>query len=139
MYAFGSGTMNFWVDLKLVKLCSGMIEAGRAYTNANKLLINGIRDLSQHCKEEMISALPSPDERCKMSPDHGWDQCSIFVYLLSAAVEGPGLRNGGSYSFVLLPSFALTGRLPQSKLVLFYDSLLCSSNRRKSILNFTGN
>ncbi|MCI4390062.1 hypothetical protein PGIGA_G00118320 [Pangasianodon gigas] len=40
---------------KLVKLCSGMIEAGRAYTNANKLLINGIRDLSHHCKEEMIS------------------------------------------------------------------------------------
>ncbi|KAI5614445.1 arf-GAP with coiled-coil, ANK repeat and PH domain-containing protein 3 isoform X2, partial [Silurus asotus] len=40
---------------QLVKLCSGMIEAGRAYTNANKLLINGIRDLSHHCKEEMIS------------------------------------------------------------------------------------
>ncbi|XP_037388298.1 arf-GAP with coiled-coil, ANK repeat and PH domain-containing protein 3b isoform X1 [Pygocentrus nattereri] len=40
---------------KLVKLCSGMIEAGRAYSSANKLFINGIRDLSQHCKEEMIS------------------------------------------------------------------------------------
>ncbi|XP_022538467.1 arf-GAP with coiled-coil, ANK repeat and PH domain-containing protein 3b [Astyanax mexicanus] len=40
---------------KLVKLCSGMIEAGRAYASANKLFINGIRDLSQHCKEEMIS------------------------------------------------------------------------------------
>lgn len=25
-----------------------------------------------------------------MSPDHGWDQCSISVYLLSAAAEGPG-------------------------------------------------
>lgn len=25
-----------------------------------------------------------------MSPDHDWDQCSIFVYLLSAAAEGPG-------------------------------------------------
>uniref|UniRef100_A0A673LTZ6 Arf-GAP with coiled-coil, ANK repeat and PH domain-containing protein n=1 Tax=Sinocyclocheilus rhinocerous TaxID=307959 RepID=A0A673LTZ6_9TELE len=33
---------------KLVKLCSGMIEAGRAYISANKLFINGIRDLSQH-------------------------------------------------------------------------------------------
>ncbi|XP_076850377.1 arf-GAP with coiled-coil, ANK repeat and PH domain-containing protein 3b isoform X2 [Brachyhypopomus gauderio] len=40
---------------KLVKLCSGMIEAGRAYVSANKLFINGIRDLSHHCKEEMIS------------------------------------------------------------------------------------
>ncbi|KAL1266063.1 hypothetical protein QQF64_004090 [Cirrhinus molitorella] len=41
---------------KLVKLCSGMIEAGRAYISANKLFVNGIRDLSHHCKkEEMIS------------------------------------------------------------------------------------
>uniref|UniRef100_A0A8C2IZW2 Arf-GAP with coiled-coil, ANK repeat and PH domain-containing protein n=1 Tax=Cyprinus carpio TaxID=7962 RepID=A0A8C2IZW2_CYPCA len=41
---------------QLVKLCSGMIEAGRAYISANKLFINGIRDLSHHCKEEeMIS------------------------------------------------------------------------------------
>uniref|UniRef100_A0A672SPV3 Arf-GAP with coiled-coil, ANK repeat and PH domain-containing protein n=1 Tax=Sinocyclocheilus grahami TaxID=75366 RepID=A0A672SPV3_SINGR len=41
---------------KLVKLCSGVIEAGRAYISANKLFINGIRDLSHHCKkEEMIS------------------------------------------------------------------------------------
>uniref|UniRef100_A0A8C1I432 Arf-GAP with coiled-coil, ANK repeat and PH domain-containing protein n=1 Tax=Cyprinus carpio carpio TaxID=630221 RepID=A0A8C1I432_CYPCA len=32
----------------LVKLCSGMIEAGRAYISANKLFINGIRDLSHH-------------------------------------------------------------------------------------------
>uniref|UniRef100_A0AAX7VHF4 Arf-GAP with coiled-coil, ANK repeat and PH domain-containing protein n=1 Tax=Astatotilapia calliptera TaxID=8154 RepID=A0AAX7VHF4_ASTCA len=40
----------------LVKLCSGMIEAGRAYVSANKLFVNGIRDLSQQCKkEEMIS------------------------------------------------------------------------------------
>uniref|UniRef100_A0A3B4FF54 Arf-GAP with coiled-coil, ANK repeat and PH domain-containing protein n=1 Tax=Pundamilia nyererei TaxID=303518 RepID=A0A3B4FF54_9CICH len=43
---------------KLVKLCSGMIEAGRAYVSANKLFVNGIRDLSQQCKkEEMISIL----------------------------------------------------------------------------------
>ncbi|XP_041062231.1 arf-GAP with coiled-coil, ANK repeat and PH domain-containing protein 3-like isoform X2 [Carcharodon carcharias] len=41
---------------KLVKLCSGMIEAGRAYTTANKHFVNGIRDLSQQCrKDEMIS------------------------------------------------------------------------------------
>ncbi|KAJ8258111.1 hypothetical protein GJAV_G00193270 [Gymnothorax javanicus] len=41
---------------KLVKLCSGMIEAGKAYISANKLFISGIRDLSQQCKkDEMIS------------------------------------------------------------------------------------
>ncbi|XP_047438742.1 arf-GAP with coiled-coil, ANK repeat and PH domain-containing protein 3-like isoform X4 [Mugil cephalus] len=41
---------------KLVKLCSGMIDAGRAYVSANKLFVNGIKDLSQQCKkEEMIS------------------------------------------------------------------------------------
>uniref|UniRef100_A0A672FVU0 Arf-GAP with coiled-coil, ANK repeat and PH domain-containing protein n=1 Tax=Salarias fasciatus TaxID=181472 RepID=A0A672FVU0_SALFA len=40
----------------LVKLCSGMIEAGRAYVSANKLFVNGIKDLSHQCKkEEMIS------------------------------------------------------------------------------------
>uniref|UniRef100_A0A8C7FNX2 Arf-GAP with coiled-coil, ANK repeat and PH domain-containing protein n=1 Tax=Oncorhynchus kisutch TaxID=8019 RepID=A0A8C7FNX2_ONCKI len=32
---------------QLVKLCSGMIEAGKAYVSANKLFVNGIRDLSQ--------------------------------------------------------------------------------------------
>ncbi|KAF0035135.1 hypothetical protein F2P81_012893 [Scophthalmus maximus] len=43
---------------KLVKLCSGMIEAGRAYVSANKLFVNGIKDLSQQCKkEETISIL----------------------------------------------------------------------------------
>uniref|UniRef100_A0A8C7M641 Arf-GAP with coiled-coil, ANK repeat and PH domain-containing protein n=1 Tax=Oncorhynchus kisutch TaxID=8019 RepID=A0A8C7M641_ONCKI len=43
-------------DAVLVKLCSGMIEAGKAYVSANKLFVNGIRDLSQQCKkDEMIS------------------------------------------------------------------------------------
>ncbi|KAM8864399.1 arf-GAP with coiled-coil, ANK repeat and PH domain-containing protein 3 isoform 3-T3 [Spinachia spinachia] len=37
---------------KLVKLCSGMIEAGKAYVSANKLFVNGIRDLSQQCKKD---------------------------------------------------------------------------------------
>ncbi|XP_069040152.1 arf-GAP with coiled-coil, ANK repeat and PH domain-containing protein 3 isoform X4 [Lepisosteus oculatus] len=41
---------------KLVKLCSGMIEAGRSYINANKLFVNGVKDLSQQCKrDEMIT------------------------------------------------------------------------------------
>uniref|UniRef100_A0A8C7ZBN7 Arf-GAP with coiled-coil, ANK repeat and PH domain-containing protein n=1 Tax=Oryzias sinensis TaxID=183150 RepID=A0A8C7ZBN7_9TELE len=43
-------------QVELVKLCSGMIEAGRAYVSANKLFVNGVKDLSQQCKkEEMIS------------------------------------------------------------------------------------
>ncbi|KAK5924204.1 hypothetical protein CgunFtcFv8_001099 [Champsocephalus gunnari] len=37
---------------KLVKLCSGMIEAGKAYVSANKLFVNGVRDLSQQCKKD---------------------------------------------------------------------------------------
>uniref|UniRef100_A0A7N9ARZ2 Arf-GAP with coiled-coil, ANK repeat and PH domain-containing protein n=1 Tax=Mastacembelus armatus TaxID=205130 RepID=A0A7N9ARZ2_9TELE len=41
---------------QLVKLCSGMTEAGKAYVSANKLFVSGIRDLSQQCKkDEMIS------------------------------------------------------------------------------------
>ncbi|KAK1803452.1 hypothetical protein P4O66_020878 [Electrophorus voltai] len=44
------------INHRLVKLCSGMIEAGKAYVSANKLFVNGIRDLSQQCKEDgMIS------------------------------------------------------------------------------------
>uniref|UniRef100_A0A8C1M530 Arf-GAP with coiled-coil, ANK repeat and PH domain-containing protein n=2 Tax=Cyprinus carpio TaxID=7962 RepID=A0A8C1M530_CYPCA len=48
------------IFLSLITLMSfqtpGMIEAGRVYISANKLFVNGIRDLSHHCKkEEMIS------------------------------------------------------------------------------------
>uniref|UniRef100_A0A672HUN2 Arf-GAP with coiled-coil, ANK repeat and PH domain-containing protein n=1 Tax=Salarias fasciatus TaxID=181472 RepID=A0A672HUN2_SALFA len=47
---------NYFVYFMLVKLCSGMIEAGKAYISANKLFVNGVRDLSQQCKkDEMIS------------------------------------------------------------------------------------
>uniref|UniRef100_A0A671TSA1 Arf-GAP with coiled-coil, ANK repeat and PH domain-containing protein n=1 Tax=Sparus aurata TaxID=8175 RepID=A0A671TSA1_SPAAU len=35
----------FFSSPQLVKLCSGMIEAGKAYVSANKLFVNGIRDL----------------------------------------------------------------------------------------------
>uniref|UniRef100_A0A8C6Z2G3 Arf-GAP with coiled-coil, ANK repeat and PH domain-containing protein n=1 Tax=Nothoprocta perdicaria TaxID=30464 RepID=A0A8C6Z2G3_NOTPE len=41
---------------KLVKLCSSMIEAGKAYITTNKHFVSGVRDLSQQCKkDEMIS------------------------------------------------------------------------------------
>uniref|UniRef100_A0A8C8SNN4 Arf-GAP with coiled-coil, ANK repeat and PH domain-containing protein n=1 Tax=Pelusios castaneus TaxID=367368 RepID=A0A8C8SNN4_9SAUR len=46
------------IDCKwcLVKLCSGMIEAGKVYITTNKHFVGGIRDLSQQCKkDEMIS------------------------------------------------------------------------------------
>ena len=39
-----------------------MIEAGRAYVSANKLFVNGIKDLSLQCKkEEMISVSTQED------------------------------------------------------------------------------
>ncbi|NWZ51841.1 ACAP3 protein, partial [Haliaeetus albicilla] len=42
--------------VQLVKLCSGMIEAGKAYLTTNKHFVSGVRDLSQQCKkDEMIS------------------------------------------------------------------------------------
>uniref|UniRef100_A0AAY4D646 Arf-GAP with coiled-coil, ANK repeat and PH domain-containing protein n=1 Tax=Denticeps clupeoides TaxID=299321 RepID=A0AAY4D646_9TELE len=37
---------------QLVKLCSGMIDAGRAYVSANKQFVSGVRDLSQQCRKE---------------------------------------------------------------------------------------
>lgn len=44
---------------QLVKLCGGMIEAGKAYIGTSKLFVSGIRDLSQHCqKDQMISVSP---------------------------------------------------------------------------------
>uniref|UniRef100_A0AAY4A342 Arf-GAP with coiled-coil, ANK repeat and PH domain-containing protein n=1 Tax=Denticeps clupeoides TaxID=299321 RepID=A0AAY4A342_9TELE len=40
---------------KLIKLCIGMIDAGRAYNMANKQFVNGIRDLAlQSTKDTMI-------------------------------------------------------------------------------------
>lgn len=71
--------MFFGAPYQLVKLCSGMIEAGRTYVSANKLFVNGIKDLSQQCKkEEMISVrrsysgfksrLASLDPRRNVSP-----------------------------------------------------------------------
>ncbi|XP_013916218.1 PREDICTED: arf-GAP with coiled-coil, ANK repeat and PH domain-containing protein 3-like [Thamnophis sirtalis] len=41
---------------KLVKLCSNMVDAGKAYIITNKQFVGGVRDLSQQCKkDEMIS------------------------------------------------------------------------------------
>uniref|UniRef100_A0A4W6FTZ9 Arf-GAP with coiled-coil, ANK repeat and PH domain-containing protein n=1 Tax=Lates calcarifer TaxID=8187 RepID=A0A4W6FTZ9_LATCA len=54
---------------KLVKLCSGMIEAGKAYVSANKLFVNGIRDLSQQCKKDEMISVSFSDE-AETRPSH---------------------------------------------------------------------
>ncbi|KAK0140943.1 Arf-GAP with coiled-coil, ANK repeat and PH domain-containing protein 2 [Merluccius polli] len=42
---------------KLVKLCIGMIDAGKAYNTANKQFVNGIRELAQQStKDEVIES-----------------------------------------------------------------------------------
>ncbi|XP_069069262.1 arf-GAP with coiled-coil, ANK repeat and PH domain-containing protein 2 isoform X2 [Pleurodeles waltl] len=39
---------------KLVKLCIGMIDAGKAFCAANKLFMNGIRDLAQYSSKDVV-------------------------------------------------------------------------------------
>ncbi|XP_043341929.1 arf-GAP with coiled-coil, ANK repeat and PH domain-containing protein 3 isoform X2 [Cervus elaphus] len=39
---------------KLVKLCSSMIEAGKAYVTTNRLFVSGVRDLSQQCQGDTV-------------------------------------------------------------------------------------
>lgn len=39
---------------KLVKLCSGMIEAGKVYVTTNRLFVSGVRDLSQQCQGDTV-------------------------------------------------------------------------------------
>eukprot|EP00070_Physeter_catodon_P020576 XP_023981503.1 arf-GAP with coiled-coil, ANK repeat and PH domain-containing protein 3 isoform X2 [Physeter catodon] len=39
---------------KLVKLCSGVIEAGKAYVTTNRLFVSGVRDLSQQCQGDTV-------------------------------------------------------------------------------------
>lgn len=39
---------------QLVKLCSGMIEAGKVYITTNRLFVSGVRDLSQQCQGDPV-------------------------------------------------------------------------------------
>uniref|UniRef100_A0A8C5MNF5 Arf-GAP with coiled-coil, ANK repeat and PH domain-containing protein n=1 Tax=Leptobrachium leishanense TaxID=445787 RepID=A0A8C5MNF5_9ANUR len=39
---------------KLVKLCIGMIDAGKAFCTANKQFMNGIRDLAQYSSKDVV-------------------------------------------------------------------------------------
>ncbi|XP_040843687.1 arf-GAP with coiled-coil, ANK repeat and PH domain-containing protein 3 [Ochotona curzoniae] len=39
---------------KLVKLCSSMIEAGKAYVATSRLFVSGVRDLSQQCQGDAV-------------------------------------------------------------------------------------
>uniref|UniRef100_A0A8C5CHR5 Arf-GAP with coiled-coil, ANK repeat and PH domain-containing protein n=1 Tax=Gadus morhua TaxID=8049 RepID=A0A8C5CHR5_GADMO len=46
------------VSVQLVKLCIGMIDAGKAYNTANKQFVNGIRELAQQStKDEVIEVM----------------------------------------------------------------------------------
>uniref|UniRef100_A0A8C8CQE0 Arf-GAP with coiled-coil, ANK repeat and PH domain-containing protein n=1 Tax=Oncorhynchus tshawytscha TaxID=74940 RepID=A0A8C8CQE0_ONCTS len=46
------------IDILLVKLCIGMIDAGKAYNTANKQFVNGIRELAaSSTKDEVIEIL----------------------------------------------------------------------------------
>ncbi|KAF4018534.1 hypothetical protein G4228_010314 [Cervus hanglu yarkandensis] len=42
---------------KLVKLCSSMIEAGKAYVTTNRLFVSGVRDLSQQCQGDTVISI----------------------------------------------------------------------------------
>lgn len=39
---------------QLVKLCSGMVEAGKAYVSTSRLFVSGVRDLSQQCQGDTV-------------------------------------------------------------------------------------
>ena len=41
-------------SLQLVKLCGGMIEAGKAYNVANKLFLGSIKELAGHCHKDQL-------------------------------------------------------------------------------------
>uniref|UniRef100_A0A452R9C8 Arf-GAP with coiled-coil, ANK repeat and PH domain-containing protein n=1 Tax=Ursus americanus TaxID=9643 RepID=A0A452R9C8_URSAM len=62
---------------KLVKLCSGMIEAGKAYVTTNRLFVSGVRDLSQQCQgDTVISTLTPPPS---LGPQILFDQAQRSV------------------------------------------------------------
>lgn len=48
-----------------------MIEAGRAYVSANKLFVNGIKDLSQQCKKEEMISVSGSDKTSQLEPESG--------------------------------------------------------------------
>lgn len=39
---------------QLVKLCIGMIDAGKAYNMANRQFVNGIRELAQQSSKDVV-------------------------------------------------------------------------------------
>lgn len=66
----------FGIFHQLVKLCSGMIEAGRAYVSANKLFVNGIKDLSQQCKKEETISVSSAGVAAQRPPQQPVQLCT---------------------------------------------------------------
>lgn len=73
-----------------------------------------------------------------MSPDHGRDLCLIFVYLLSAAAEGPGCVIGLLLSRTVV-IFRTNRKTPTIQAGVVFTTACCAVwNGCKSILNFTG-
>uniref|UniRef100_A0A8C4Q5P2 Arf-GAP with coiled-coil, ANK repeat and PH domain-containing protein n=1 Tax=Eptatretus burgeri TaxID=7764 RepID=A0A8C4Q5P2_EPTBU len=53
--------------MQLVKLCGGMIEAGKAYTAANRLFVSGLRELVTHTrKDDMLVLFDQAHRSIKM-------------------------------------------------------------------------
>uniref|UniRef100_A0A7N6AWM2 Arf-GAP with coiled-coil, ANK repeat and PH domain-containing protein n=1 Tax=Anabas testudineus TaxID=64144 RepID=A0A7N6AWM2_ANATE len=61
LFITGETYPGSWLLICLVKLCIGMIDAGKAYNAANKQFVNGIRELAQQStKDEVIEVKNSP-------------------------------------------------------------------------------
>uniref|UniRef100_A0A7N6FJ79 Arf-GAP with coiled-coil, ANK repeat and PH domain-containing protein n=1 Tax=Anabas testudineus TaxID=64144 RepID=A0A7N6FJ79_ANATE len=57
LFITGETYPGSWLLICLVKLCIGMIDAGKAYNAANKQFVNGIRELAQQStKDEVIES-----------------------------------------------------------------------------------
>lgn len=99
---------------QLVKLCSGMIEAGKAYVTTNRLFVSGVRDLSQQCQGDAVISV-----RRQLTSDsgQGWAQAGCLLRVLWA-VDGEVLDTLGAW-----PSHLSKGSAPQECLQRFGDSL----------------
>lgn len=116
--------------LQLVKLCSGMLEAGKAYVSANKLFVSGIRDLSQQCKkDEMISV--------SLSRQVGGPFAAVRTFTCGTVAVFPGLSSRVRVNLITnrLVSQSPTGS-GSGLLAERNDILLLTPCRTKTLLGF---
>lgn len=116
--------------LQLVKLCSGMLEAGKAYVSANKLFVSGIRDLSQQCKkDEMISV--------SLSRQVWYPFAAIRTFACGTVAVFPGLSSWVRVNLITnrlvsqSPTGSGNGFLPERNGIL-----LLTPRRMKTLLGF---